>query len=165
MHELNPDYYKDLLLTIYPCKVPFSIAVRDDRPRRRLGTYYFLKQRIILHCGKGVRTNPVETAIHEYAHHIHYTEFNCRERRDAPHGKQFWQIYGQLMCHARSLGIIQDTLVQDPVLVFPTDTPSTAAAGAPSRKSDIDLDGELPPSLRHALRELLKCVYDWLNRD
>ena len=104
-------------------------------------------------------------SIHEYAHHIHDTEFNCRERRDAPHGKQFWQIYGQLMCRARSLGIIQDTLVQDPVLVFLTDTPPTAAAGAPSRKSDIDLDGELPPSLRHALRELLKCVYDWLNRN
>ena len=54
MHELNSDYYKDLLLTIYPCKVPFSLAVRNDRPRRRLGTYYFLKQRIILHSNKDI---------------------------------------------------------------------------------------------------------------
>lgn len=37
MHELDPQYYRDLLLTIYPCKVPFTLAVKDDKPKSPRG--------------------------------------------------------------------------------------------------------------------------------
>ena len=115
-------YYSDLLLTIYPCKVPFTVGVKHDRPRSRIGTYYHDNKRIIIHTGKS--HDPVETAIHEYAHHIHYTEFEKEKKRQGPHGSEFWQIYGQLMNRAKVLGICDPK--SDPVLVFPTERLETA---------------------------------------
>ena len=100
-------YYSKLLLSIYPCKVSFTVGVKNDKPKKRLGTYYPGKKRIIIHTGKRDKYNPVETAIHEYAHHLHYTEFDKAKKKQAPHGKEFWQIYGQLMNRAKVMGICE----------------------------------------------------------
>ena len=86
---------------IYPCKVPFSLAVKNDRPCRRAGTYYPDKKRLII----------------EYAHHLHHTEFDKEKRMQKTHGKQFWQIYGQLIGRAKALGIYEDENI--PALLFP----------------------------------------------
>jgi hypothetical protein len=163
MHELDPQYYKDLLLSIYPCKVPFSLAVKDDKPKRRLGTYYSANKRIILHCGKAVKDDPVETAIYEYAHHIHATEFDGDTRHQPPHGKEFWQIYGQLMCRARSLGFIRDT--RDPVLVFREKVLAPAPLEAPAPEAPPCKEDKLPPNVSKALKEFFRGVYEYLNRE
>ena len=94
-------YYSDILLAIYPCKVAFSLAVKNDRPCRRAGTYYPDKKRLII----------------EYAHHLHHTEFDKEKRMQKTHGKQFWQIYGQLIGRAKALGIYEDD--NTPALLFP----------------------------------------------
>lgn len=114
---MDAHQYKDMLLAIYPCKVPFTLALKDDKPKRRLGTYYGSSRRIILHTGWLAKYDMMEVAIHEYAHHLHDSEFGGKEKRQAPHGKEFWQIYGQLMCRAKELGLCDDG--KSPVLVFP----------------------------------------------
>lgn len=75
-------YYHNLLSSIYPCKVPFTICVKNDKPKTRLGTYWPSRKHILIHTGRRDKYDPVETAIHEYAHHIHYTEFD-KEKKEA----------------------------------------------------------------------------------
>jgi hypothetical protein len=47
----------------------------------------------------------MEVAIHEYAHHLHHTEFGKEEKGEKAHGPEYWMIYGQLMNHAKAIGI------------------------------------------------------------
>ena len=110
-------YYYNLLSSIYPCKVPFTICVKDDKPKTRLGTYWPSRKHILIHTGRRDKYDPVETAIHEYAHHIHYTEFDKKKKKQAPHGKEFWQIYGQLMNRANEMGLCKPE--RGVVLIFP----------------------------------------------
>ena len=143
-------YYTELLLSIYPCKVPFTVGVKKDKPRKRLGTYYPKTQRIILHTGWESRYNTTETAIHEYAHHLHYTEFGKEDMKQDPHGKQFWQIYGQLLCRAKELGIFEDDRL--PILAFPKKdgTPTEQKVILPEKKPEPEfkIDSRLPASIR-----------------
>ena len=44
-------YYKELLLSIYPCKVPVTVGVKKDKPKKRLGTYYPKTKRVIVDFG------------------------------------------------------------------------------------------------------------------
>jgi len=110
-------YYYNLLSSIYPCKVPFTICVKDDKPKTRLGTYWPSRKHILIHTGRRDKYDPVETAIHEYAHHIHYTEFDKEKKKQTPHGKEFWQIYGQLMNRANEMGLCKPE--RGVVLIFP----------------------------------------------
>ena len=134
-------YYSKLLLSIYPCKVSFTVGVKNDKPKKRLGTYYPGKKRIIIHTGKRDKYNPVETAIHEYAHHLHYTEFDKAKKKQAPHGKEFWQIYGQLMSRAKALRYYEDEGV--PVITLPKYWPE--------------------PSLRQIFKDSLQGIREWLH--
>ena len=45
-------YYYNLLSSIYPCKVPFTICVKDDKPKTRLGTYWPSRKHILIHTGR-----------------------------------------------------------------------------------------------------------------
>ena len=166
--ENEAEYYKELLLALYPCKEPFSLVVKTDKPKKRLGTYYSGKKRIIIHEGWSSKYDMVETAIHEYAHHIHYTEFDKVKYKQAPHGKEFWQIYGQLMNRARVLGICNDkraTVIDFPGYAKPRtflvakvdetvkETPEVAA----------EINDNTTPDIRRVLKDLLRCVVEWFN--
>ena len=169
MMEKEPKFYHDLLLAIYPCKVPFTLAVKEDKPKTRLGTYYSSSKRIIIHLGWSGKYDMVETAIHEYAHHVHYTEFDKSGRKQAPHGKEFWQIYGQLMCRAKELGICNDCRAT--VIDFPRNPACLPASGVRNDtvsgiyKGDAELNpGEMSePGIGKVLKELFRIVYNWLN--
>ena len=92
--ENEAEYYKELLLALYPCKEPFSLVVKTDKPKKRLGTYYSGKKRIIIHEGWSSKYDMVETAIHEYAHHIHYTEFDKVKYKQALTGRSSGRFTG-----------------------------------------------------------------------
>ena len=160
-------YYKELLLAIYPCKVPFTVAVKHDKPRRRLGTYYPNSKRIILHTKWDEKYNPIETAIHEYAHHLHYTEFDKENRKQDPHGEQFWQIYGQLICRAKELGIFEDDRL--PILTFPNKdgAPGGQKVILPEKKPEPEfkIDSRLPASIKNAFRDILRQVWRWMESE
>ena len=167
MAEPYPEYYRDLLLAIYPSKVPFTLAVKDDKPKKRVGTYYLKSHRIILHSGWEPRYNMVEAAIHEYAHHIHDTEFEGSARKQAPHGKEFWQIYGQLMGRARALGIQYGTPGAC-ALEFPEiakERPVAAEVRGATDEPDISTEESILPEVKKILKVLSKRAYEWLNRE
>ena len=109
----NVDYFKDFLLSVYPCKVPFELMVIDKKPKTRMGVYIFDKRRIRIYAQWGDYYPLKEIAIHEYAHHIHYTEQNKKENEERPHGPQFWEIYGALMCRAVQKGLFKKKRVFD----------------------------------------------------
>lgn len=115
--ESSSDKYTFFLKAIYPCKVPFTLEVLPTKPKKRLGTYYYRRRKIIIHEGWAESHDCRETAIHEYAHHIHATEFGKKERRQKPHGREFWMIYGQLLCRAKQLGLFRDDNL--PSMSFP----------------------------------------------
>ncbi len=111
----NPDanYFKNLLLNIYPCKEPFELLVVDKKPKTRMGVYIIDKRRIRIYARWRVASPLEEIAIHEYAHHIHYTEQNKVKNQERPHGPQFWEIYGALMCRAVQKGLFKEERVSN----------------------------------------------------
>ena len=112
-----------------------------------------------------------ESAINEYAHHLHYTEFAKEAKKQDPHGPAFWQIYGQLVGRAKALGVYEDANL--PIIVFPDPEDMAKQFSANLNKaheeSDKDLniriDSNLPPNIKRCLKALFKSVYLWLNRE
>ena len=119
----DASYYTAQLLRIYPCKVPFEIKIHHTKPKHRVGSYWPHNRHIVINDKPMYMDTQkcMEVAIHEYAHHLHYTEFKKEERHQAPHGQQFWMIYGQLMNRAKALGIFESPVL--PVLEFPDSQP------------------------------------------
>ena len=71
---MTSEKLKAILLDIYQPKVYFSIVLTDRKYKQRLGTYYPDRHLIYVHGGWGDDIMNITTAIHEYAHHIHFTE-------------------------------------------------------------------------------------------
>ena len=113
----DSDFFVSLLQEIYPCKTPFSLKLIHKSPKTRLGSYSSGSCRIRIYDGSRDTLQCTETAIHEYAHHLHYTEFKKRERKQKPHGREFWQIYGQLVLRAKQLELF--SAEELPVIDFP----------------------------------------------
>lgn len=113
MNTGDAAYFKSFLLEIYQCARPFDLVVVHTKPKTRMGTYAPRFARIRINDGWGDTERCKEIAIHEYAHHIHYTEKAKTKRKEEPHGKQFWQIYGQLILHAKQKGLYSHPEVID----------------------------------------------------
>lgn len=170
MNKQPASYFKNLLLLLYPCKVPFTLNVLHTKPKTRCGTYYSHSRRININDGGRETNRCIEIAIHEYAHHLHYTEFAKEAKKQDPHGPAFWQIYGQLVGRAKALGLYEDANL--PIIVFPDPEDMAKQFSANLNKaheeSDKDLniriDSNLPPNIKRCLKALFKSVYLWLNR-
>ena len=76
---------KWMLMKIYRPQVAFELRVTMQRPK--------------------------EIAIHEYAHHIHFTEHRRSGKKDTPHGQNFWRIYSALMAKAIEKGLYNDKYI------------------------------------------------------
>lgn len=105
VNDQTGEFFKEFLLQIYPCKYPFDVSVIHTKPKTRMGTYNPRTCRIRINDGWGDEELCKEIAIHEYAHHIHFTEKDKTNRKESPHGQEFWQIYGQLMFLAKQKGL------------------------------------------------------------
>lgn len=106
-NEEDAEFFKSFLLEIYQCSKPFDLVVVHTKPKTRMGTYNPRTRRIRINDGWGDTEHCKETAIHEYAHHIHFTEKGKTRRKEDPHGKEFWQIYGQLILLAKQKGLYE----------------------------------------------------------
>lgn len=84
---MTEQYFIDLLQKIYPCKEPFTLVLTHRRYKTRLGTYNTNNRHIRIHDKDCTLLDCCYIAIHEYAHHLMYTEFNGREYR--MHGREF----------------------------------------------------------------------------
>lgn len=113
MVNLTPEYFKTLLKEIYSPKEDFSLVLTHQKPKTRMGTYNPILKRIRIHDGWGDEDLCTEIAIHEFAHHIHYAEKNCRHNGEKPHGKEFWMIYYTLLTRAIQKGLYSEERIND----------------------------------------------------
>lgn len=107
----SPEYYKEFLLKIYKCKIPFELRFRNTKPKSYCGLYYPGRPGKINLYPKWAPLCPLkEVAIHEYAHHIHRTEYYNRgdSKLDRGHGHNFMRIYSALRAKAVSLGLYEE---------------------------------------------------------
>ena len=118
MTDKPASYITEQLLRIYPCKVPFELRILHTKPKGRCGSYWSHNRHILINDKFIILDTRrcMEVAIHEYAHHLHHTEFGKEEKGEKPHGPEFWMIYGQLMNRAKALGI--EVSSAEPILVF-----------------------------------------------
>lgn len=107
----NSSYYKHFLLSIYKCKEDFELVLTHKKPKTTMGTYTPHLKRIRIHDGWGGEEICKEIAIHEFAHHLNYTEGQQRELGNKPHGHEFWKIYGMLMAKAAEKGLYLDKVM------------------------------------------------------
>lgn len=91
---------KRILMAIHKPKVDFHLIFTLRIYPKRLGTYYPHRRLIYVHGGRGGFSHWLETAIHEYAHHIHHTEVNENVGDNKSHGKTFNFIFESLMATA-----------------------------------------------------------------
>jgi hypothetical protein len=98
--EYSASYYKQFLLSIYKCKVDFEVILIHKKPKAIMGSYTPRLKRITIYSGCDDIDVCKDTAIHEYSHHLHHTEFDRDKLGQRPHGSEFWQIYGILMDRA-----------------------------------------------------------------
>jgi len=106
--KYSPSYFTNILQSIYKCSTPFEVVVTDLRPKTLLGCYIIQKHRIRIHVGWPSWYPLEEVAIHECAHHIHYTEKGKLEKGERPNGQQFRRIYSALVAKAIRCGIYND---------------------------------------------------------
>ena len=102
---------KWMLLKIYRPQIAFELRVTEQRPKSRMGYYVPAKRSITIHGGWGDVHSLEEIAIHEYAHHIHFTEHRRNGKKDAPHGQNFWRIYSALAAKAIEKGLYNDNYI------------------------------------------------------
>lgn len=102
---------KWMLLKIYRPQVAFELRVTMQRPKSRMGYYVPAKRSITIHGGWGDVHSLEEIAIHEYAHHIHFTEHRRSGKKDTPHGQNFWRIYSALMSKAIEKELYNDNYI------------------------------------------------------
>ena len=104
---------KWMLLKIYRPQVAFELRVTMQRPKSRMGYYVPAKHSITIHGGWGDVHPLEEIAIHDYAHHIHFTEHRRNGKKDTPHGQTFWRIYSALMAKAIEKGLYNDNYINN----------------------------------------------------
>ena len=74
-----------------------------------LAIYYPKSKRIILHTKWKVRYNTIETAIHEYAHHLHCTEFLKEDLKQEPHWSRSGRFTGSVSAVLRNSASLRMT--------------------------------------------------------
>ncbi len=104
--ELTPQYFKTYLNRIYRCAEDYELQITSKTPKTRAGYYCFNKKRIVIHYVGTCNIDPLhQIAIHELAHHIHFTEFGKRKKGDRTHGKEFHTILNTLLVFAAEKNI------------------------------------------------------------
>lgn len=104
----SPEYFVNFLHIIYNCEIPFEIKLSNRKTKKRMGTYFPERKRINIYL-QWEKTHALEEiAIHEYAHHIHFTELDKTNKGERPHGPQFWRIFSALMAKAKLKTVYDD---------------------------------------------------------
>lgn len=86
------------MIFINACKEDFELLVIDKKPKTKMDSYG--GKQIRIYSQWSCAADLEEIAIHEYAHHIHATEWwrgEFKGKYDAMHGYNFWFIYNKLI--------------------------------------------------------------------
>lgn len=105
---MTEQFFIDLLQKIYPCEQPFTLVLTHRRYKTRLGSYNIKNRHIRIHDKDCTFLDCCYIAIHEYAHHLMYTEFDGLEYR--PHGREFVFVNNVLVSLAIQRHLLPDYL-------------------------------------------------------
>lgn len=59
--------------------------------------------------------NILDTAIHEFIHHLQYTDPNFKRKKGVMHDTQFWKLYNHYTNRAEKYNIIDMEVVNDDI--------------------------------------------------
>ncbi len=96
---------KELLLQLHKPVHPFTLNLTNRVYPGLLGTYAPGRRHICVHGGRGDFRLWLKVAIHEYAHHIHFTENGLRRLDREDHGKTFQRLNNALLALAHKKGL------------------------------------------------------------
>ena len=110
---MNQDQIKTLLLELNSEVEDFSLIFSGKLSKKVDGLYHPEKQEIIIHNKNFTEDNPlVYTAIHEFAHHIQFTQKEA-EVTSRSHTVMFWDIFHKLLILAEEKGIYKNLFATD----------------------------------------------------
>lgn len=105
---MNQDQVKELLLRLDGDVEEFSVIFSGKTSQKANGLYYPDRREIIIHNRNFEDDNSlIYTAIHEYAHHVHFTRSPVPVG-PRPHTIEFRRILHELLERAEDLGIYRN---------------------------------------------------------
>ena len=110
---MNQDQVKQLLLEL-DRKIPdFSLIFSGKKSNKVDGLYYPDRQEIIIHNKNFTDDSQlIYTAIHEFAHHLHYSRSPVPVSTRA-HTSAFWDILHKLLFKAEEMGLYSNSFKKD----------------------------------------------------
>ncbi len=102
---MNQEQVKEKLLQLNRNVEDFSLLFSGKKSRKVHGHYKSESREIIIHNRNFNDDNPlIYTAIHEFAHHIHFTG-SALPISSRAHTKEFWGIFHFLLYNAEEKGV------------------------------------------------------------
>jgi len=125
---MNQDQVKEKLLSIEDAPLEFSLVFSGKSSQKVNGLYNTERREIVIHnrnFGHEDRATAdnmlMYTAIHEYAHHIHFCAHGGKLPARA-HGSEFWAIFHGLLEKAEAKNVYRDIFADSPELAALTET-------------------------------------------
>lgn len=114
---MNQDQVKELLVSIHDAKETFSVIFSGKTSDKVHGLYKPESREIIIH-NRNFTANDglVYTAIHEYAHHIQFTESPVPVSSRA-HTGNFWHLFHDLLDKAEAKKLYRNIFKSEPDFV------------------------------------------------
>jgi hypothetical protein len=110
---MNAAQIKEQLLAIEDTDEYFEVVLSGKTSKKVNGLYKPESREIVLHNRNFTSDNLLlYTAIHEYAHHIHFTSPDPPKSARS-HTRRFWSILHELLNRAESLGIYRNIFEED----------------------------------------------------
>ena len=111
---MNQDRVKEILLAIEDDVPEFEVIFSGKESKRVDGLYKPETKEIIIHNKNFTGDNALlYTAIHEYAHHVHFSRYPDEVTRRA-HTNRFWDLFHGLLSIAEKKGLYENVFEKDP---------------------------------------------------
>lgn len=110
---MNSDQIKEMLLSLEPTPAPFTVVLSGKSSKKVDGLYRPDTREIILH-NKNFKNDEalIYTAIHEYAHHLHFSSSDKPTYKRA-HTIAFWDLFHRLLGLAEEKGLYVNLLTKE----------------------------------------------------
>ena len=110
---MNQDQVRELLLSLEKDVPEFSVTFTGKESKRVDGLYKPERREILIHNRNFSDENTlIYTAIHEFAHHVHFSRFPDEVTRRA-HTNRFWDFFHRLLSVAEERGIYRNLFDND----------------------------------------------------
>ena len=113
---MNREQVREILVTLDPSAADFTLVFSGKTSGKVDGLYKPDSREIVIH-NRNMKTDNslLYTAIHEFAHHLHFT------RSPVPvgprsHTREYWSIFHGLLERAENLGLYRRAAAADPEL-------------------------------------------------